>query len=177
MRFTPVNLAGAYVVEIEPHHDDRGFFARSWCTQEFIVHGLDSRLAQCNVSFNRKRGTLRGMHFQAAPHGEAKLVRCTRGTIHDVIVDLRPHSPTFRQWQGFELSATNHRALYIPEDFAHGFQTLEDDCEVFYQMSNAYTPSASRGLRWDDPALAISWPVTEPVLSDRDRSYALLDHA
>lgn len=174
MKFVPTPLAGAFVVELEPIEDERGFFARSFCQNEFRARGLDPVVAQCNVSLNRSRGTLRGLHYQAPPHEEAKLVRCTRGAIWDVIVDLREGLPT--RWKSFstELTADNRRALYVPRGFAHGFQTLADDSEVLYQISEFYHPESSRGLRWDDPALGIRWPLPEPVVSARDRAYPLL---
>ena len=168
MIFTETKLKGAFVIEIEPHQDERGFFARSWCADEFKKHGLNSQLVQCNISFNKKRGTLRGMHYQVAPFAEAKLVRCTRGAIYDVIIDLRPNSPTFRQWMAVELTAENRTALYVPEDFAHGFQTLMDNTEVFYQMSEFYHPECARGVRWDDPAFGIEWPSSQRIMSRRD---------
>lgn len=171
----PTPLDGSFVVEPELISDDRGFFARSFCQNEFRAHGLDPAAAQCNISFNSKRGTLRGLHFQAKPHEEAKLVRCTRGVIWDVIVDLREDSPTRHRWFSVELSADNHRALFVPAGFAHGFQTLVDDSEVLYLMSEFYHPESARGLRWDDPAFGISWPCPDPVLSPRDRSYPLLN--
>jgi dTDP-4-dehydrorhamnose 3,5-epimerase len=172
MNFTETKLKGAFIVDPERFEDERGFFARTWSQREFAEHGLDARLAECNVSFNRKRGTLRGMHYQIAPHGQAKLVRCTRGAIYDVIVDLRPRSETFRQWVGVELTADNGRMLYVPEEFAHGFQTLEDSSEVFYQMSAPYAPESARGVRFDDPAFGIQWPeVAERIIIERDRSY------
>ncbi len=174
MKFVPTPLDGAFVVEPELISDDRGFFARSFCQNEFRAHGLDPAAVQCNISFNSKRGTLRGLHFQAKPHEEAKLVRCTRGAIWDVIVDLREDSPTRYRWFSAELSADNHQALFVPAGFAHGFQTLVDDSEVLYQMSEFYHPESARGLRWDDPAIGISWPCSDPVLSPRDRSYPLL---
>lgn len=174
MKFLPTPLSGAYVIELEPIEDERGFFARSFCQNEFREHGLDPVVAQCNVSFNRKRGTLRGLHYQAEPHAEAKLVRCTRGAIWDVIVDLREDSSTARKWHAIELTADNRRALYIPPGLAHGFQTLEDDSEVLYQMSEYFHPESARGVRWDDPVLAIDWPLPNPVLSRKDQSYALL---
>lgn len=175
MRFVPSPLAGAYLVELEPLEDERGFFARSFCQEEFKAHGLDPVVAQCNVSFNRKRGTLRGLHYQAAPHSEAKLVRCTRGAIWDVIVDLREDSPTTRQWHAAELTAENRRAFYIPAGFAHGFQTLVDDTEVLYQMSEYYHPELARGVRWDDRTLAIRWPIAKAIMSSRDRAFPTLD--
>jgi dTDP-4-dehydrorhamnose 3,5-epimerase len=172
MRFTPLPLAGAMLIDIEPIADERGFFARSWCREEFARHGLEAELAQCNISFNAHPGTLRGLHFQAAPHGEAKLVRCTQGAIWDVIVDLRPTSPTYLRWTACELDQATRRALYIPVGFAHGFQTMAPDSEVFYQMSAAFVPGCARGARWDDPAFAIRWPETaQRVISDRDRAY------
>lgn len=171
MKFTPTTLPGVYLIDLDPIADERGFFARSWCHDEFAAHGLDSQLAQCNISFNQRKGTLRGLHFQAAPHGEAKLVRSTRGAIYDVAVDLRPDSPTYLRHYGVELSGENRRALFIPEGLAHGFQTLTDDSEVFYQMSRAYVPGAGRGVRWDDPAFAISWPDDERIISERDRTW------
>jgi len=174
LKFVPTPLAGAFVVELEPTEDERGFFARSFCQNEFRARGLDPVVAQCNVSLNRSRGTLRGLHYQAPPHEESKLVRCTRGAIWDVIVDLREGLPT--RWKSFstELTADNRRALYVPRGFAHGFQTLADDSEVLYQISEFYHPESSRGLRWDDPALGIRWPLPEPVVSARDRAYPLL---
>jgi dTDP-4-dehydrorhamnose 3,5-epimerase len=174
LKFVPAPLAGAFLVELDRLDDERGFFARAFCQDEFRAHGLSPAIAQCNVSWNRRRGTLRGLHFQVAPHEEAKLVRCTRGAIWDVMVDLRPASATKLRWHAVELSADNRRALYIPEGFAHGFQTLVDDSEVLYQMSAFYHPECARGLRWDDPAIAIRWPLAEPIVSDKDRSYALL---
>ena len=169
MTFLPTPLAGAYVVELEQRVDERGFFARSFCQEEFKAQGLDPRIAQTNVSYNRRRGTLRGMHFQAAPYAEAKLVRCTQGAIWDAIIDLRPDSPSFKRWHGIELSAANRRALYLPEGFAQGFQTLADDSEVLYLMSQFYRPDSARGLRWVDPAFGIAWPIANPQLSERDR--------
>ena len=173
MIFTPLSLLGAYIVDIKPLTDDRGFFARSFCMNQFSDHKLRTNIAQCNISFNAKRGTLRGMHFQTPPKAEAKLVRCTRGRIHDVIIDLRPESPTYCRWEAVEMSGSDHRALYIPERFAHGFQTLEDETEVFYQMFEFYSPDHAAGVRWDDPAFGIRWPLPEPIISDRDRSYPL----
>jgi dTDP-4-dehydrorhamnose 3,5-epimerase len=174
VKFAPTPLAGAYLVELERLADDRGFFARSFCQNEFKAKGLDPCLAQCNVSFNARRGTLRGLHYQDKPHEEAKLVRCTRGAIWDVIVDLRQDSPTRLRWHAAELSAENRAAFYVPKGFAHGFQTLADDTEVLYQMSEFYQPELARGVRWDDPKLAIAWPIPDPVLSPRDRTYAPL---
>ena len=153
------------------HEDDRGFFARTFCRREFEARGLNPQVVQCNVSFNKRKGSLRGMHFQASPHSEAKLVRCTAGSIYDVIIDLRASSSAFRKHFGVELSARNRKMLYVPEEFAHGFQTLEDDTEVFYQMSQYYSPEHSRGVRWDDPAFGISWPPGERIIIERDRTY------
>ncbi len=175
MKFSPTKLPGVWIVDMEKHEDERGFFARSWCQREFEEHGLNPNLVQCSVSFNHKKGTLRGMHYQIAPHEETKLVRCTRGAIYDVAVDLRPASPTRKQWLAVELTADNGRALYIPEGFAHGFQTLEDDTEVFYQISEFYFPELSRGFLYSDPALAISWPVTNTILSERDVTFPCFD--
>lgn len=174
MKFEPTPLAGAMLIEIERIEDERGFFARSFCQDEFRRHGLEPVMVQCNVSWNRRRGTLRGLHYQAAPHEEAKVVRCARGAIWDVIVDLRENSPTRFQWFGVDLTGQSHRALYVPKGFAHGFQALADDTEVQYQMSESYHADQARGVRWDDPKLAIHWPLPDPILSERDRSYALL---
>jgi dTDP-4-dehydrorhamnose 3,5-epimerase len=171
MHFTETALAGAYVVDVDRREDERGFFARSWCRDEFARHGLAPRLAQCNISFNRRRGTLRGMHFQRAPYEEAKVVRCTRGRILDVLLDLRPASPTFCRWIGVELSADNHRMLYVPEGVAHGFQTLDDDTELFYQMSETYHAEAAAGVRWNDPRFGIEWPIPSPIVSERDAAF------
>ena len=171
MIFTPTRLAGAFVIEPEPFVDERGMFARVWCEREFAAHGLDTRIAQSNISLSLRRGTLRGMHYQVAPMAETKLVRCIRGAFYDVIVDLRPESPTYREHVGVELSAENRRALYIPKGFAHGFQTLVDDTEIFYQMGEFYSPEHQRGVRWDDPALGIRWPIEEPIILERDLGY------
>lgn len=175
MKFIETPLRDAYVIEIEPHRDERGFFARSWCTREFRERGLNARLVQCNVSFNQRKGVLRGMHYQADPFPEAKLVRCTRGRIFDVIVDLRPESVSFRKWYGIELAEGGIEMVYVPEGFAHGFQTLEDNTELLYLMSEFYHPECSRGVRWDDPAISIQWPIPDPIVSDKDRSYEYLD--
>ena len=174
MIFTETKLKGAFIIDIEPREDERGFFARSWGEDEFKKHGLNPRLVQCNISFNKKRGTLRGMHYQIAPFAEAKLVRCTTGAIYDVIIDLRNDSPTFKKWFSVELSAENRRALYVPEDFAHGFQTLVDNTEVFYQMSEFYHSECSRGLRWNDVAFEIEWPISDVVISENDSKTGLL---
>jgi dTDP-4-dehydrorhamnose 3,5-epimerase len=169
--FSETALPGAFRIDLEPLLDARGFFARSFCTAEFEAHGLNPACIQCNISFNRRRGTLRGMHFQHPPHDEAKLVRCTQGAIHDVIIDLRPDSPTCRQYLALELTAENHRMLYVPPGFAHGFQTLAENTEVFYQMSAAYQPAAATGLRYNDPAFQIPWPLPIAEISERDRTY------
>lgn len=172
MRFTETPLAGAWLIEPERFSDERGYFARTWCVREFAEHGLETRLVQASISQNACRHTLRGMHYQAAPHEEVKLVRCSRGAIYDVILDLRPGSPTLGQWFGVELSAANGRMLYVPGGLAHGFQTLADDSEVVYQMSEFHAPESARGVRWDDPAFGIAWPeADERILSARDRAY------
>ncbi len=171
MIFTETFLKGAYVIELDRREDERGFFARSFCEKEFAEHGLETRVAQCNVSFNRRKGTLRGMHYQVEPFAEAKLVRCTMGGIYDAIVDLRRGSPTFKKSFGVELTALNRRMLYIPRDFAHGFQTLADDSEVFYQMSQVYSAEHARGVRWNDPAFGINWPADERIINERDKNY------
>lgn len=171
MLFSPLPLAGAFILDIEAREDPRGLFARTFCEREFAEHGLIDRFVQCNTSFNTRRGTLRGMHYQADPHPEIKVVRCTRGRILDVIVDLRAESPTLTRSVAVELTADNRRALYIPGGFGHGFQTLEDDCEVFYHMSDFYHLDLARGVRWDDPAFGIEWPILPPILSDRDAGY------
>jgi dTDP-4-dehydrorhamnose 3,5-epimerase len=171
MLFTEAKLAGALLIEPERIEDERGFFARTWSQREFQERGLDANWVECNVSLNRKKGTLRGLHYQAAPYAQAKLVRCTMGAIFDVIVDLRQDSPTFRQWVSVRLSAGNRSMLFVPEGFAHGFQTLEDESEVFYQMSQYYSMESSRGVRWDDPAFGISWPQDSRIINARDRAY------
>jgi dTDP-4-dehydrorhamnose 3,5-epimerase len=174
MTFAEAPLKGVFLIDMAPREDERGFFARSYCWREFEQHGLNPRVVQCNVSFNRDRGTLRGMHYQTAPSAEAKLIRPVRGALYDVVVDLRDESTTFGRWFGTELrSAPGHpsRMLYVPEGFAHGFLTLEDDTEVFYQMSEFYAPEEARGFRWNDPAFRIEWPEPVRVISDRDRDY------
>jgi dTDP-4-dehydrorhamnose 3,5-epimerase len=171
MTFHETKLSGVFEIRLEPTCDERGFFARSWCRQEFESSGLNSKLVQCNVSYNARQGTLRGIHYQAAPYPEVKIVRCTRGAIYDVVVDLRPESPTFKQWIGAVLTATNHQMLYVPEHCAHGFLTLEDETEVFYQMSEFYKPELGLGVRWDDPAFRITWPSEARLISERDRTY------
>jgi dTDP-4-dehydrorhamnose 3,5-epimerase len=171
MKFIKTPLDGAYLIELEPIADERGFFARSWCQEEFSSHGLNPNLAQCSISFNKKRGILRGMHYQEEPYQEAKLVRCYSGAIYDVILDLRPTSPSHRMWFAAELTATNRTMIYLPEGFAHGFQTLADNCELFYQISESYNPECTRGVRWNDPTFAIQWPIADRIISDRDRSF------
>jgi dTDP-4-dehydrorhamnose 3,5-epimerase len=171
MIFHETGLEGAYTIEIDRHADERGFFARAWCQREFANHGLDPQIVQCNISYHRSEGTMRGMHYQAAPYEEAKLVRCAFGALYDVIVDLRRHSPTYKRCFGVELTQQNRLMLYVPKGFAHGFLTLMDDTEVFYQMSAFYTPGAARGFRWDDPAFAIPWPRPVQVISERDAQY------
>lgn len=173
MRFARTPLPGAWVIELDLLGDERGWFARTFDADEFAAHGLDAQFVQCNASFNAVRGTVRGMHYQAEPHGESKLVRCVRGAIFDVAVDLRADSPAYRRWHGVELSAENRRSFYIPAGLAHGFQTLSDDCEVVYQMGHRYVPDAARGVRFDDPAFAIEWPPAdvELTISQRDASY------
>jgi dTDP-4-dehydrorhamnose 3,5-epimerase len=172
MIFEETSLAGAFVIHPERREDPRGFFARTWCANEFRDHGLETRLAQANMSFNPAPGTLRGMHFQRAPHAETKLVRCTRGSLYDVIIDLRPESPSFKQWIGVELTADNGRALYVPEGFAHGYQTLAPATEVHYLVTEFYTPASEGGVRWNDPAFGIEWPEVENrLISEKDAAW------
>ncbi len=173
MRFVRTPLAGAWVIELDELGDERGWFARTFDAEEFRARGLNPDVVQCNASFNARRGTLRGMHYQAEPHGESKVVRCVRGAIFDVAVDLRADSATRCRWHAIELSADNHIAYYLPEGLAHGFQTLTDDTEVLYQMGYPYVPEAARGVRWDDPAFAIEWPASdaERIIAEKDRSY------
>ncbi len=175
MKFIKTQLSGLYVVELDVLADERGSFARSFCVHEFQAHGLESAVAQCNISFNAKAGTLRGLHFQVAPHEESKLVRCTRGAIYDVAVDIRSQSPTYLNWYAIDLTADNRRMMFIPRGFAHGFQTVMSDTEVFYLMSEFYHPESARGLRWDDPAVGITWPLGNPIISEKDRIHPLLD--
>lgn len=170
MRFRETTLRGVWLIEPEPLADERGHFARAWCARDLEAQGLESMFVQSSVSYNRRRGTLRGLHYQAPPHGEAKLVRCIQGAIFDVAADLRAGSPTEGSWFGVELSAANGRTLYIPAGCAHGFQSLADDAEVLYHMTAEHKPEAARGVRWDDATLGISWPVADPILSDRDRA-------
>ena len=171
MIFTELELKGAFLVEVKKIEDERGFFGRAWCANEFTQHGLNPAFVQLNTSFSHKKGTIRGMHYQVDPYQEVKFIRCTRGRIFDVIIDLRPDSPTFMKWVGNELSADNYRMVYVPENFAHGFVTMEDNSEVYYPVSQFYTPGAERGLRWNDPAFKIKWPVEISVVSDKDQSH------
>ncbi len=175
MIFTKTNFQGAFIIDIEPRADIRGFFARTFCEQEFVKQGLKVTNVQCSIAFNHKKGTIRGMHYQAPPLTEAKLVRCTQGTIYDVIVDMRPNSPTYLAHIGVELSAENRRSLYIPEMLAHGYQTLTDDTEVVYQMDKLYTPGYERGLRYDDPILEIEWQLPVSEIADKDLDWSLLE--
>ena len=171
MRFGPTRLRGAVLIELERRADDRGFFARTFCEAEFAAAGLETRFVQANASGNPRAGTLRGLHYQVPPYAEVKVVRCTRGAVFDVIVDLRPESPTYRQWQGLELTAAEGTMLYVPGGFAHGYQTLVDDTEVAYQVSQPYTPGAEAGIRYDDPALSIAWPLAVSAISGKDREW------
>lgn len=174
MKFEETILPGAFVILPEPQEDGRGFFARTFCREEFSARGIDFSVVQCSISFNRAKGTMRGLHYQTRPHEESKIVRCTKGSIFDVIVDLRPESPAFKKWIGVELSAQNRASLFVPKGFAHGFQTLLDDSEVHYQMSESYVPSCAAGVSWDDPALAIRWPLPVTAVSDRDKVFGRL---
>lgn len=171
MIFSASSIKGAWVVRVERHDDERGFFARTWCRQEFIEQGLNAQLVQCSIAYNRRRGTLRGMHFQKSPHAEAKLVRCTRGAVYDVIIDLRPGSDTYLDHFALELTASSRDALYIPEGCAHGYLTLTSDTELFYQMAEFYAPECAAGVRWNDPAFGIEWPGPVRVISRRDATY------
>jgi len=172
MLFTETKLKGAYIIDVKRLEDERGFFGRSFCQREFEALGLNTNAVQTNISHNKAKATLRGMHMQLAPYEETKLVRCTRGAIYDVIVDLRSDSPTFKQWIGVELTADNYRMLYVPEGFAHGYITLEDNTDVTYQVTQFYTPGAERGYRWDDPAFNIQWPIEPVIISEKDRAHA-----
>ena len=172
MIFTKSTLPGVFIIEPERHEDARGFFARAWCQREFETHGLNLRLVQCNISFNKKKGTLRGIHYQTAPCEEAKLVRCTRGSIYYLIIDLRPNSPAFKKYSVNILNADNRKMVYVPEGCAHGFITLEDGTEIFYHISEFYSAEHAKGIRWNDPAFNLSWPLEPIVMSDRDRNFA-----
>jgi len=170
--FTPTKLKGAFIIEPEKIEDSRGFFGRIWCCEEFKAHGLNPNLVQCSISYNKRIGTLRGMHYQVPPHEEVKLVRCTQGAIFDVIIDLRPKSPTFKQWVAETLTCNNHKMMYVPKGFAHGFQTLAPNTEVFYQMSDVHVSQSARGIRWNDPLLGITWPNTNSrIMSSRDQEF------
>ncbi|URZ15998.1 dTDP-4-dehydrorhamnose 3,5-epimerase [Clostridium felsineum] len=171
MIFKETKLRGVYIIEIEPVEDERGFFARSWCKEELDKYNLDSNLVQCNISFNKKKGTLRGMHFQKKPHEEVKIVRCTKGSIYDVVVDIRKDSETYMKCISVELSDKNRKMIYIPKGFAHGFQTLEDNTEVFYQMSEFYHPECASGIKWDSKNINIQWPIKEKIISVKDKEY------
>lgn len=170
MKFTETRLAGAYVIETERFDDERGFFARSFCQKEFKEAGLDIQIAETNISFNKRKGILRGMHYQLPPKAQGKLVRCVKGAVYDVILDLRKKSPTYRQWISVELRENDLKMLYVPPEFAHGFQTLENDTEIFYMMTNFYAPKSARGIRWNDPSFNIQWPILPPFLSEKDRN-------
>ncbi len=172
MIFTETKLAGAYIIDLNKMEDERGFFARTFCTQELEEHSLISDIKQANMSWNEKRGTLRGMHYQVNPYQETKLIRCTRGALYDVIIDLRSDSPTYRQWIGVELTADNRRALFVPKDFAHGFITLEDNTDAFYMVSQSYVPGAEEGIRWNDPQFEIVWPIEPDCISEKDANWA-----
>lgn len=174
MKFTKTHIEGGVIIDIEPRPDHRGFFARTFCREEFLAAGLEPVIEQCNVAYNHKKGTLRGMHMQVYPHVETKVVRCIRGAVLDIIVDMRPDSPTRLQHVAVELSADNHRAIYIPPMFAHGFQTLTDDAQIFYQVCGMYAPKAERGIRYDDPALNLPWPLEVSAITDKDRTWPLL---
>ncbi len=171
MIFTETKLESAFIIEPERREDERGFFARTWCKREFEAHRLNPNLVQCNISFNSKKNTLRGMHYQIAPHAEGKLIRCTKGSIYDVIIDLRDNSQTFKHWFSVELTEKNRKMFYIPEGFAHGFLTLESNTEVFYQMSEFYAPECARGIRWNDPVFDIKWPADVTIISEKDAQY------
>jgi dTDP-4-dehydrorhamnose 3,5-epimerase len=171
MIFTETALKGAFILEVKQLEDERGFFGRTWCKKEMEDHGLNGNVVQANMSYNKKKGTVRGMHFQNPPYAETKLIRCTKGAIYDVIIDLRKDSPTYKQWIGVELTEQNHKMLYVPENFAHGFITLEDNTEVAYQVTQYYTPGAEGGIRWDDPSFTIQWPVPVELVSDKDQNH------
>ncbi len=171
MKFTETKLAGAYIIDLNKLEDDRGFFARTFCTQELEDHNLISNVEQANMSWNEKSGTMRGMHYQVDPYQETKLVRCVRGALYDVIIDLRADSKTYGEWVGLELTADNHRALFVPRDFAHGFVTLEDNTDAFYMVSQSYVPNAESGIRWNDPKFAIDWPIQPTIVSEKDANW------
>jgi dTDP-4-dehydrorhamnose 3,5-epimerase len=170
MIFTETKLKGSFIIEIEKHEDNRGFFGRSWCVNEMKDHGINMNILQANISLNKRKGTLRGMHYQLAPNQEAKLVRCSKGSIFDVIIDLRKDSQTFKQWIGVKLTQENYKMLYIPEDFAHGFITLDNDSEISYLMSEIYVPGAAATIRWNDPLFNIKWPLEPTIISEKDKS-------
>lgn len=172
MLFTETKLKGAFIIQLEKRGDERGFFARTFCQKEFADHDLNTQLSQGNIGYSRFKGTLRGMHYQAKPHAEAKLVRCTKGAVFDVAIDLRPGSATYRQWFGVTLSSDNYKMFYIPEDFAHGYMTIENHSELTYMVSTFYAPSAERGVRWDDPAFNIKWPFSPKIISEKDKKWA-----
>jgi len=171
MKFSPLSLEGAFQIDLELSKDDRGFFARSFCSKEFNEYNINIDIKQCNLSYNKEKGTLRGRHYQSFPHEEAKLVSCNKGSIYDVIIDIKPDSSTYLKWAAFELSRNNRRMLYIPEGFAHGFQTLEDEVDVFYHMFEYYTPNVAKGIRWNDPLFNIKWPLPISEISEKDISY------
>jgi dTDP-4-dehydrorhamnose 3,5-epimerase len=171
VRFTEAAIGGVYVIDIEPVEDHRGFFARTFCEDELRARGLETHIAQSSIAVTARKGTLRGMHYQREPWGEVKLVRCTRGAVYDAVIDLRPRSSTFRQWFAVELTADNRRLLYVPKGLAHGYQTLEDDTEISYQMSTPYHPEAAAGVRWNDPAFGVRWPIDVTAIADRDAAY------
>jgi dTDP-4-dehydrorhamnose 3,5-epimerase len=173
MLFSELSIPGAYTIELSCIEDHRGFFARTFCREEFSKRGLNPYFEQGCISYNRKKGTLRGMHYQEAPHAEVKIIRCVKGSLYDVLLDLRPSSPTFKKWVGVELNEAQYCLLYLPEGIAHGFQTLQDDTEISYQISTAYAPEAARGVRWDDPAFGIQWPLKVEVISEKDQNYPL----
>lgn len=174
MRFAATSLPGVFEIDLELREDERGFLARTFCEAEFTAQGLNTRWPQCNLTLTRQRGMIRGMHFQAEPRPEIKLIRCAAGAIHDVLVDVRRDSPSFGKWQAFELTSSNRKMLYVPAGIAHGFQCLQDNSEVFYQMSDSYVPELARGLRWNDPQVGVEWPLPSPLLSERDRNLPLL---
>jgi len=173
MKFTETNLSGSFIIELEKIEDERGFFSRAWDRKKFEENKLNSKIIQCNISFNKKKGTIRGLHFQAEPYEEVKIVRCTKGKVFEVLVDLRSNSNTYKHWLGIKLNEQNHNIIYVPEGFALGFQTLEDNTELFYQMSQEYVPKYARGIRWDDPTINISWPLTPTIISKKDMELPL----